>query len=124
MELQRQMGFGGYQTAWTWPHKIRKAMIRLDPGLLTERAAADETCLAGPKPGRPWCFAAGRTVAVGTLESGLGKVKHWLLGRHRGGAPCKALQACLDELDVRSNRRTAKSIAHRFARPVTHSVQI
>jgi hypothetical protein len=28
MELKRQMGFGSYQTAWTWLHKIRKAMVR------------------------------------------------------------------------------------------------
>ena len=27
MELQRQMGFGSYQTAWSWLHKIRKAMV-------------------------------------------------------------------------------------------------
>ena len=25
MELQRQMGFGSYQTAWSWLHKIRRA---------------------------------------------------------------------------------------------------
>jgi transposase-like protein len=29
MELKRQMGFGSYQTAWSWLHKIRKAMVRL-----------------------------------------------------------------------------------------------
>ena len=28
MELQRQIGFGSYGTAWTWLHKIRRAMIR------------------------------------------------------------------------------------------------
>src|SRR5215216_6451526 len=28
MELKRQMGFGSYQTAWSWLHKIRKAMVR------------------------------------------------------------------------------------------------
>ena len=27
MELQRQMGFGSYGTAWTWLHKIRRAMV-------------------------------------------------------------------------------------------------
>ena len=26
MELKRQMGFGSYQTAWTWLHKIRKIL--------------------------------------------------------------------------------------------------
>ena len=28
MELQRQMGFGSYGTAWAWLHKIRNAMVR------------------------------------------------------------------------------------------------
>src|ERR687884_2197671 len=27
MELQRQMGFGSYGTAWAWLHKIRRAMV-------------------------------------------------------------------------------------------------
>src|SRR6187551_4049819 len=26
MELKRQMGFGSYRTAWSWLHKIRRAM--------------------------------------------------------------------------------------------------
>ena len=30
MELKRQMGFGSYQTAWSWLHKIRRAMVRPD----------------------------------------------------------------------------------------------
>ena len=30
MELQRQMGFGSYGTAWTWLHKIRRAMVHPD----------------------------------------------------------------------------------------------
>ena len=28
MELQRQMGFGSYQTAWSWLHKLRAALVR------------------------------------------------------------------------------------------------
>src|SRR6478672_13713676 len=42
-ELQRQMGFGSYQTAWSWLHKIRKAMIRPGRERLTECVEADET---------------------------------------------------------------------------------
>src|SRR4051794_22983014 len=29
-ELKRQLGLGSYQTAWTWLHKLRKAMVRPD----------------------------------------------------------------------------------------------
>jgi hypothetical protein len=27
MALQRQLGFGSYGTAWSWLHKIRRAMV-------------------------------------------------------------------------------------------------
>ncbi len=203
MELQRQMGFGSYQTAWTWLHKIRKAMIRPDRGLLTERVEADETYLGGPKPGKPGRGATGKTVVAGAIESGRGKskgrrlgrlrmavvadasanslggfltdavakttevatdgwsgytsldaagygheplnlnaswgdaalrlpavhlvfglAKRWLLGTHHGAVRRKHLQAYLDEFVFRFNRRTAKSIAHRFARLIEHAVQI
>ncbi len=29
-DLQRIMGFGSYETAWTWLHKLRSAMVRSD----------------------------------------------------------------------------------------------
>jgi hypothetical protein len=32
--LQRVLGFGSYQTAWTWLHKLRRAMVRPDRELL------------------------------------------------------------------------------------------
>jgi hypothetical protein len=43
MELQRQMGFGSYQTAWSWLHKIRRAMVRPGREPLGERVEVDET---------------------------------------------------------------------------------
>ena len=63
-ELQRQMGFGSYQTAWSWLHKIRKAMVRPDRQPLSERVEADETylggCQAGPAGPRRCRQGAGR----------------------------------------------------------------
>jgi hypothetical protein len=61
MELQRQMGFGSYGTAWTWLHKLRKAMVRPDRQPLAERVEADETLYLtavsgrsrGMRPGQP-----------------------------------------------------------------------
>lgn len=32
--LQRELGFGSYQTAWAWLHKLRRAMVRPDRDLL------------------------------------------------------------------------------------------
>src|SRR5512132_2810306 len=69
MELQRQMGFGSCQTAWTWLHKIRKAMVRPGREPLTERVEADETLLGGPRVGKPGRGAKGKIVVAGAVES-------------------------------------------------------
>src|SRR4029077_9027675 len=70
MELKRQMGFGSYQTAWSWLHKIRKAMVRPGATPLALRVEADETYLGGPRPGTPGRGAAGKIKVAGAVESG------------------------------------------------------
>src|SRR3954453_9784452 len=60
-ELQRQLGFGSYQTAWSWLHKLREAMVRPDREPLAGRVEADETLYLtavsgrsrGMRPGQP-----------------------------------------------------------------------
>ena len=83
LELQRQMGFGSYQTAWSWLHKIRKAMVRPDRAPLADRVEADETLLGGARPGKRGRGAAGKTVVAGAVESGRGKGRGRRLGRLR-----------------------------------------
>jgi transposase-like protein len=83
MELKRQMGFGSYQTAWSWLHKIRRAMVRPERTRLSERVEADETYVGGPKPGKPGRGAAGKVKVAGAVESGRGKGKGRRLGRLR-----------------------------------------
>jgi transposase-like protein len=201
MELKRQMGFGSYQTAWSWLHKIRKAMVRPGRTPLSARVEADETYVGGPKPGKAGRGAAGKTVVAGAVESGRGETrgrrlgrlrlavvedtsarsleafvghnvakpatvitdgwsgylgldaagythephnlsatsddaaaqlpaihlvfslaKRWLLGTHHGAVGEKHLAAYLDEFVFRFNRRTAKSISHRFARVIQQAV--
>jgi transposase-like protein len=51
-----------------------------------------------------------------------GLAKRWLLGTHHGAVRKKHLQAHLDGYVLRFDRRTAKSIAHRFARLIQHAV--
>jgi transposase-like protein len=82
-ELQRQMGFGSYQTAWSWLHKIRTAMVRPDRQPLRDRVEADETYLGGAKPGRPGRGAGGKTLVAGAVEAGRGKARGRRLGRLR-----------------------------------------
>jgi hypothetical protein len=48
--LQRVLGFGSYETAWVWLHKLRRAMVRPDrellggPGVIVE---LDQTFIGG-----------------------------------------------------------------------------
>jgi transposase-like protein len=83
MELKRQMGFGSYQTAWTWLHKIRKAMVAPGRQPLAARVEADETYVGGARPGRSGRGAAGKTRVAGAVESGRGQARGRRLGRLR-----------------------------------------
>ena len=49
--IQRIMGLGSYQTAWTWLHKLRRAMIRPDRDRLAGRIEVDETFIGGLEEG-------------------------------------------------------------------------
>src|SRR6476620_3166830 len=83
MELKRQMGFGSYQTAWSWLHKIRKAMVRPERTPLSTRVDADETYVGGPRPGKPGRGAGGKVKVAGAVESGRGQARGRRLGRLR-----------------------------------------
>lgn len=48
--LQRVLGIGSYRTAWTWLHKLRRAMVRPGRDRLCGEVEVDETyscCVTG-----------------------------------------------------------------------------
>lgn len=49
--LQRILGLGSYETAWTWLHKIRHAMVAPNRSLLSGEIEVDETLLGGLEEG-------------------------------------------------------------------------
>src|SRR5271157_1567350 len=49
--LQRILGLGSYVTAWTWLHKLRRAMVRPGRDRLSGRVEVDETYLGGLEQG-------------------------------------------------------------------------
>src|SRR6266487_1779303 len=51
MGLQRVLGLGSYLTAWTWLHKLRRAMVRPGRDRLSGRVEVDETYIGGEEPG-------------------------------------------------------------------------
>ena len=46
-ELQRLLGLGSYETAWTWLHKLRRAMVQPDRDRLTGWVEVDEIFVRG-----------------------------------------------------------------------------
>lgn len=50
--LQRALGLRSYKTAWTWLHKLRRAMVRPGRDWLTGPVEMDETYIGGVRPGR------------------------------------------------------------------------
>ena len=50
--LQRVLGFGSYETAWAWMHKLRRAMVRPERDKLSGIVELDETKIGGVTRGR------------------------------------------------------------------------
>src|ERR1035441_5489195 len=46
-QLQEHLGLGSYQTAWHMCHRIRKAMVDLDPKPMSGTVEIDETYIGG-----------------------------------------------------------------------------
>jgi len=51
--LQRILGLGSYQTAWTWLHKLRRAMVRPGRDRVSGCVEVDEMYWGSPEEGRP-----------------------------------------------------------------------
>jgi len=51
--LQRVLGLKSYETAWTWLHKLRRAMVRPGRDLLTGKVEVDEAYVGGEEEGLP-----------------------------------------------------------------------
>lgn len=49
--LKRVLGLGSYETAWTWLHKLRRAMVRPGRDRLSGRVEVDETYIGGLEEG-------------------------------------------------------------------------
>jgi len=49
--MQRVLGLGSYETAWTWLHKLRRAMVRPGRDRLSGRVEVDETYVGASEKG-------------------------------------------------------------------------
>ena len=76
--LQRTLGLGSYQTAWTWLHKLRRAMVRPGRDQLSGIVEVDETYVGAPQAGKRGCGALGKTLVVIAAQikgKGIGRIR-------------------------------------------------
>lgn len=78
--LQEAMGFGSYETAWAWLHKLRRAMVRQGREKLKGIVEVDETYIGGAekasgKRGRATLTKTLVVVATECLGRKIGRVR-------------------------------------------------
>jgi transposase-like protein len=77
--LQRVLGFGSYQTAWSMLHKLRTAMVRPGRDQLAGNVEVDETVVGGVAHGKRGRGAERKSIVVIAVEvlspKGFGRVR-------------------------------------------------
>ena len=133
--LQRVLGLGSYQTAWTVLHKLRRAMVRPGRDKLSGRVEVDETQVGGVTPGQKGRGAPSKALVVIAAQedgAGIGRIRlaripdasaEHLLGSSRG--PLSRGAVCIQTVGSRIrgwsswaiNTRSVGSKARRKAPP-------
>jgi hypothetical protein len=100
--LKRVLGLGSYETAWTWMHKLRRAMVRPDrdqlggPGVIVE---LDETFIGGRSGvGKRGRYENKATVVIAVERrqpKGLGRVRMRQVPDHRKDEVLAFAQECI-----------------------------
>jgi transposase-like protein len=76
--LKRALGLGSYETAWTWLHKLRRAMVRPGRDRLSGTVEVDEIYIGGVKRGKRGRGADGKAlVLIAAQEDGrrIGRIR-------------------------------------------------
>lgn len=76
--LQRVLGLGSYETAWTWLHKLRRAMVRPGRDCLFGEIEIDEAYVGGPEAGKRGRQIEDKAIVVVAAEKsgrGIGRIR-------------------------------------------------
>jgi transposase-like protein len=90
--LQQALGLGSYQTAWTWLHKLRRAMVRPGRDRLRGLVEVDETYVGGHEDnaiGRGTKDKALVVIAVEKDGRRIGRVRMGLVGSFDAADLCR-----------------------------------
>ena len=79
--LQRTLGLGSYRTAWSWLHKLRRAMVRPGRDRLSGVVQTDETYVGGVKSGPRGRGAEGKSLVLIMVQDKGGRVGRIRLAR-------------------------------------------
>ena len=97
LTLPQVLGLGSYQTAWTWLHKLRRAMVRPGRERLAGRVEVDETFVGALEDGVRGRGAVKKALIVVAAEEvgrGIGRIR---LRRVPDGS-ADSLQGFIDEV--------------------------
>lgn len=76
--VQRVLGLGSYETAWTWLHKLRRAMVRPGRDRLSGRVEVDDCYWGASEEGIRGRHVGSKTVIVVAAEEdgkGIGRIR-------------------------------------------------
>lgn len=98
--LQRVLGLGSYETAWTWLHKLRRAMIRPGRERLSGWVEVDETWLGGWERGVAGRKKGDKALIVIAAEAdgpGIGRIRMRAIQDASAGSLHSFVQDCIVE---------------------------
>ncbi len=98
--LQRILGLGSYETAWTWLHKLRRAMVRPGRDRLAGVVEVDETYIGGEKAGKRGRGAEGKALVLITVQIDGKRIGRIRLRRIRDASGASLDQAVQEAVEL------------------------
>ena len=118
--LQRVLGFGSYETAWAWMHKLRRVMVRPDREQFMGDVELDEVFVGGRSTGRMGA-GTGKVPIMVAVERGegrrLGRVRMQVADRPNTAATSGVRSRCRGRRIDHPHRRHPPLSPSRFDGP-------
>lgn len=104
--IQRILGLGSYETAWTWLQKLRRAMVRPGRDRLSGEIEVDEMYIGGKKEGKRGRGASGKALVVISAQLEGARISRIRLGRVQDASAPSLEQAVQQSVEPGSKVRT------------------